>query len=67
MLTGKDKSWMGQSEQLIQQVCLEELKQIRDWEKHPVEFKPYYVTLLPEILDKHLVWRWLLLTSSFDC
>ena len=43
----RGKSWMGQAEQSIQRVCsLIELKQVRDWEKHPVEFKPYYKTLL---------------------
>ena len=37
------KSWMGQAEQSIQNVCrLAELKQFREWEKRPVEFKPYY-------------------------
>ena len=39
----RGKSWMGQAEQSIQLVCsLTELKQVRDWEKRPVEFKPYY-------------------------
>ena len=39
----RGKSWMGQAEQLIQHVyCLAEFKQVRDWEKRPVEFKPYY-------------------------
>ena len=38
---------MGQAEQSVQQVCrLSELKQVRDWEQRPVEFKPYYKTLL---------------------
>ena len=45
---------MGQAEQSIQHVCsLTELKQVRDWEKHPVEFKPYYKTLLSENLGTH--------------
>ena len=45
---------MGQAEQSIQHVCsLTELKQVRDWEKCPVEFKPYYKTLLSENLDIH--------------
>ena len=36
---------MGQAEQSIQHVCsLTELKQVRDWEKRQVEFKPYYKT-----------------------
>ena len=40
---GKPK--MGQAEQSIQHVCgLSELKQVRDWEKRSVEFKPYYET-----------------------
>ena len=30
-----------------------ELKQVRDWEKHPVELKPYYKTLLPNNLGTH--------------
>ena len=42
---------MGQAEQSIQHVCdLTELKQVRDRENHPVEFTPYYETLLPENL-----------------
>ena len=50
---------MGQAEESIQHkaralnqhVCgLTELKQVRDWEKHLVEFKPYYENLLPENL-----------------
>ena len=45
---------MGQAEQSIQHVCsLTELKQVRDWEKRPVEFKPYYKTLLSENLGTH--------------
>ena len=41
----RGKSWMGQAEQWIQHVCsLTELKQLRDWEKRPAEFKPYYKT-----------------------
>ena len=50
----RDKSWMGQAEQSIQYVCtLTELMQVRDWEKRPVEFKPYYKTLLSENLGTH--------------
>ena len=50
----RGKSWMGQAEQSIQRVCsLTELKQVRDWEKRPVEFKPYYKTLLSESLSTH--------------
>ena len=45
---------MGQAEQSIQRVCsLTELKQVRDWEKRPAEFKPYYKTLLSENLGTH--------------
>ena len=45
----RGKSWMGQAEQSIQRVCgLTELKQVGDWEKCPVEFKPYHKTLLSE-------------------
>ena len=42
------KPWMGQAEQSIQHVCdLTELKQVRDREKYPAEFIPFYETLLP--------------------
>ena len=45
---------MGQAKQSIQHVCgLAELKQIRNWEKRPAEFKPYYKTLLSEKLGTH--------------
>ena len=45
---------MGQAEQSIQHVCdLAELKQVRDWEKRPVEFKLYYKTMLSENLYRH--------------
>ena len=50
----RGKSWMGQAEQSVQHVCsLTELKQVKDWEKHPVEFKPYYKTLLSVNLGMH--------------
>ena len=50
----RDTSWMGQAEQSIQHVCsLAELKQVRDSDKRPIQFKPYYKTLLVENLDKH--------------
>ena len=50
----RGKSWIGQAEQSVQHVCsLAELKQIRDWKKRPVEFKPYYKTLLSENLGTH--------------
>ena len=50
----RGKSWMDQAEQSIQHVCgLTELKQVRDWEKHPVDFKPYNKTLLSKNLGTH--------------
>ena len=50
----RGKSWMGQAEQSIQHVCsLIVLKQVKNWEKLPVEFKPYYKTLLSEDLGTH--------------
>ena len=50
----RGKSWMGHAKQSIQHVCgLAELKQVRDLEKRPVEFKPYYKTLLSENLGTH--------------
>ena len=50
----RGKSWMGQAEQSIQHVCsLAEHRQVRDWGKRPVEFKPYYKTLLSENLGTH--------------
>ena len=50
----RGKSLVGQAEQSIQHVCgLAELKQVRDWEKRPVKFKPYYETLLSENLGTH--------------
>ena len=45
---------MGQAEQSIQHVCSPtKLKQVRNWEKCPVEFKPYYKTLPPENLGMY--------------
>ena len=45
---------MGQAEQSVQHVCrLAELKQVRDWGKRPVEFKPNYKTLLSENVGTH--------------
>ena len=45
---------MGKAEQSIQHVCgLAEIKQVRDWEKCPLELKPHYKTLLPENLGTH--------------
>ena len=50
----RGKSWMRQAEQSIQHVCaLAELKQVKDWGKRPVEFKPYYKTMLSENLGTH--------------
>ena len=50
----RGKSWMAQTEQSIQHVCgLAEFKQVKDWEKRPVEFKPYYKTLLSENIGTH--------------
>ena len=50
----RGKSWVGQAEQSILHVVgLAELKQVRDWEKRPVEFKPYYKTLLSGNLGMH--------------
>ena len=50
----RGKSWMGKAEQSIQRVCsLTVLKQVRDWEKRPIEFKPYNKTLLSENLGMH--------------
>ena len=47
----RGKSRSGQTGQSIQHVCgLAELKQVRDLEIRPVEFKPYYKTLLSENL-----------------
>ena len=44
--------WAKQNNQ--SSICsLTELKQVRDWEKRPVEFKPYYKTLLSENLGMH--------------
>ena len=47
-LTKGNKSWMSQGKQSIQHACsLTELKQVRNWEKRPIEFKSNYGTLLP--------------------
>ena len=32
---------------------LTESKKVKDWEKHPLEFKPYYETMLPDIQGTH--------------
>ena len=54
--TGKGQVMDGPSKTInpIQDVCsLAELKQVRDWEKHPAEFKPYFKTLLSENIGTH--------------
>ena len=54
----RGKSWMGQAEQSVKHECgLTELKQVRDWEKRPVEFKPYYDILLSENSGTHCLER----------
>ena len=48
------KSMVSHDPEKDQHVCsLAELKQVRDWEKRPLEFKPYYKTLLAENLGTH--------------
>ena len=50
--TGVD--WQEASHGWAKHVCsLTELKQVRDWEIRPVEFKPYNKTLLSENLGTH--------------
>ena len=44
-----EKSWMGQAEDSILQVCqLTELKQTKEWERYPNRFRRLYETLLPD-------------------
>ena len=51
---GRGKSWMGQAEDPILQVCqLTELKQTKEWERYLNQFQCLYETLLPENLGKH--------------
>ena len=51
---GRSKSWMGQAEDSILQVSLlTELKQPKEWERHPNRFWRLYETLMPENLGKH--------------
>ena len=51
---GRGKSWMGQAEDSILQVCqLTELRQTKEWERYPNRFRRLYETLLPENLEKH--------------
>ena len=50
---GWDKSWAGQAEDSILQVCLlTELKQTKEWERYPNRFRRLCETLLPEA-SKH--------------
>ena len=50
----RGKPWMGQTDQSIQYECgSAELKQVRDWEKCPVKFKPFFKTLLSVNLGTH--------------
>ena len=51
---GRGKSWMGQAEDSILQLCqLTEVKQTKEWEKYPNRFRRLYETLLSENLGKH--------------
>ena len=51
---GRGKSWMGQAEESILQVCqLTELKKNKEWEKYPNRFRHLYETLMPENLGWH--------------
>ena len=55
---GRAKFWVGQAEDLILQVRqLTELKQTKEWERYPNQFRRLYETLLPENLGKHC-WEW---------
>ena len=51
---GRGKSWMGQAEDSVLQVCqLTELKQTKEWQRYPNRFRCLYETLLPENSGKH--------------
>ena len=51
---GWSKSWMGQAEVSVLQVCqLTELKQAKEWERYPNQFPCLCETLLPENLGKY--------------
>ena len=51
---GRGKSWLGQAEGSIRQVCqLREFKQTKEWERYPNRFQHLYEILLSENLDKH--------------
>ena len=51
---GWGKSWMSQAEDSILQVCqLTELKQTKEWERYPNQFRHLCETLLPKNLGKH--------------
>ena len=46
---GRGKSWMGQAVESILQVCqLTELKQNKEWEQYPNQYRHLYETRLPE-------------------
>ena len=50
----RGKSWMGQAEDSILQVCqLTKLKQTKEWERYPNRFRRVYETLPPENVAKH--------------
>ena len=47
--TGPIKSWMGQAEDSVLQLCqLTELKQTKEWDRYSNRFQRLYETLLPE-------------------
>ena len=51
---GRGKSWMGQAEDSVLQICLlTELKQTKEWERYPNRFRRLSETLLPENVGKH--------------
>ena len=51
---GRGKSWMGQAEDSILQVCqLTELKQTSEWERYPNRFRRLNETLFPKYVGKH--------------
>ena len=55
---GRGKSWMGQADDSILQVCqLAEFKQTKEWERYPNRFRRLYERLLPENMEKR-DWEW---------
>ena len=51
---GRGKSWMGQAEDSILQVCqLTELKQTSEWERYQNRFRRLNETLFPKYVGKH--------------